>query len=141
MVWASSPSKDDLVLDVLGDAKTGGYITADVDMLAFGKRVADPGVFDDPEMGTITPGEIDTVHDLNAAFLRHGYKGGFIVQHGAEARYTLSDGVDFPVTSYEPDGHVVTFSDEPALKKYYRVMMARGFMLTVNPNWKWPARP
>ncbi len=139
VVWVPEARKDDLVLEVLGDAKSGRFITADVDMLAFGKPAGATEVINDSEMGTITPSEIDSVLELNSAFLRHGYKGGAIVQHGAEARFTLSDGVDFPVTSYEPGGKVVVLHDERALRKYYRMMTRQGFVLTVNPNWKWKA--
>jgi hypothetical protein len=143
-VWTHELKAGDEILEVLGERKTRGYITADVDMLAFGRKTgASNETLDDPEEGTITRGEMETVDALNKAFLRHGYTGGKIVQHGAEDRYKLSDGVDYPVTAFEPGGERVVIAEshgkdhDRALRRYFKHQLRRGYELVVNPNWHW----
>ncbi|MBI3542865.1 MAG: hypothetical protein HY075_06290 [Deltaproteobacteria bacterium] len=142
-LWTSDVKAGDEVIEVLGDPKTGGYITADVDMLAFGKHGPAGEMLSDPDQGDITTGEVETAADLNEAFRRHGYMGGRIVQHGAEDRFRLSDGVDYPVTAFEPDGKMIVIQESPGkdkdrdLRRYFRAQKRKGFELYVNPNWHW----
>lgn len=106
---------------VLGDPETGKMLTADYDMLNFGKKGEHAAPSYSGETGFITPGQQDAIGDLNATIqgrdpgfdpTSHGgkpYEGGNVVHHGGEENFFKSPGIDGDaITAFEPNGNVIS---------------------------------
>ena len=122
----------------------GKPLTADYDLLAIGGRDPPSGFQNHADMGQITGKQIDTVNDINTAVKKKsGYDGGNVVHHGPENQFGGSPGVDYPITSFQPDGQVVNIPKGPDgdpdryLKDYFHEMRQKGYQLDPNPKWGW----
>jgi len=133
------PDKPPEEVRVLGirDPVTGEekIITADYDMLNFGKRGKHQQPGFNSDTGFITKQQQEAVADLNAAvqnklddfdITKHGgkpYEGGNVVHHGGEENFFKSPGIEGePVTVFEPNGNIITIPscDIECMKEWCR---------------------
>lgn len=134
---------------VLADRHSGLALTADYDILAFGPPRKPPfegsKVQSDPEMGYVTPWQIELIRKMNNEVrLRGNYAGGNVSHHGPETQFVFSEGADYPNVAFEADGDIVVIREGPAgrkdlnLKTYFHRMRSLGFQLTPNRHtWTW----
>ncbi len=134
-------------LEVLTDTTKNEYMTADYDFLAIGtKKESGPAELH-PEMGSVTPLQKRLIVYLNAVVQdKGGYTGGNVVWHGPENQFSLSPGVDYPNTAFEPDGDIITIDEGPPgkthmyAKRYFRKKIEDGWNLAANPRWNWEGK-
>lgn len=106
---------------VLGDPETGRVLTADYDLLNFGKKGEHAAPSYSADTGFITAEQQEAIGDLNATIqgrdpgfdpAAHGgkpYEGGNVVHHGGEENFFKSPGIDGEaITAFEPNGNVIS---------------------------------
>ncbi|NJO18414.1 MAG: hypothetical protein HC877_22575 [Thioploca sp.] len=127
-------------IEVLADPHTGRPITADYDLLAMGSQGSKGEMFFDPDMGSITFGQKETILELNQAVQKKGYEGGTIVHHGPESQNPNTPGPDClpkaPCTAYTPDGQIITLTNDQ-LKDFFRIWQEKGYNLEPHKKWGW----
>lgn len=126
-------------LQVLGDPASGQPIAADYDLFAIAarsdkvKKNKDEYKFD-VHMGVITDRQKGSLMDVNAAVMGAGHKGGRVAHHGTETQNPYTE-LDFPLTSFEPDGSVVSVKSQVELVDYFNRMVQAGYDLSPNDKW------
>jgi hypothetical protein len=82
----------------------------------------------------------------NEIRLRGNYAGGNVSHHGPETQFVFSEGADYPISVFEPDGDIWIIEEGPEtrqdihLKTYFHLMRAQGWHLEPNPHtWSWGA--
>lgn len=141
--WTEVLEEGDQPLELMANPYRHRYLTADIDFLAFGIFATEGPIFHDNEFGVVTERELETIMALNTECAKNGYSGGRIVQHGAEDRFDHSEGVDYPVTIFEPDGTMMVIEEDCGiikdqfLRRYFQTKSLEGYTLEVNPSWDW----
>lgn len=116
-------------------------ITADYDLLAVGVKGDIEPVRSDPEMGNISEGGEERLKELNAKL---GRTDSPVFHHGAANEAPFDPGINYPVTSFEPSGNIVSIPKGPKggdpdeeLKKYFDKITDEGFNVKPHPDWNW----
>ena len=132
---------------VLADRNSGRPLTADYDMLAFATRFQPQAPLSDPEMGGIRPYQVELIRKINNEVrVRANYIGGDVTHHGPEVLFDKSPGADYPITAFEPSGHIVSIREGRVrrsdywLKRYFHHLKTRGWVIEPNQAaWRWGA--
>jgi len=133
-------------MEVLADRFSSTPVTADYDLLAFGIRGLAATPAWDSEMGGITAVQKECIRQMNYAVrLRAHFLQGNVSHHGPEVQYPGSEGVDFPITLFSPEGNIYTAAEGPKgqkdreIKHWFHVIRKFGFTIDPNPVWEWGA--
>ncbi|MEQ9463166.1 MAG: anthrax toxin-like adenylyl cyclase domain-containing protein [Haliea sp.] len=117
--------------------QAGNPITADYDLFAVGSRKPKSKLIEnDPEMGTISEREVETMEALNKAVQKTGYKGGKVVHHGPANRFAdFFEAADFPITVILPNGEIINLYSANEVLILYQRMARSGFNIDSMPGW------
>lgn len=85
------------------------------------------------EAGNISPFSRTVIRRVNANIAGEGYRGGDLVQHGAENANPFSDGQDFPLLFFFPRGDRIMIHENDGLTKIIAEMASRGYATNMNP--------
>jgi hypothetical protein len=131
-------------LEVLADRFSGVPVTADYDLLAFGIQGPAMASAWDDEMGGITAKQKQCIRALNYAVrLRAHFLRGNVSHHGPEVQYPGSEGVDFPITLFSPEGNIYSAAEgrpgqkDSEIKMWFHRIRKLGYTINPNPVWDW----
>jgi hypothetical protein len=104
-----SPASAPTEVRVLGDPESGRVLTADYDLLNFGKKGEHSAPSYSNDTGFISPEQQEALQELNEAIRGRGYEGGNVVHHGAEENFFKSPGIEGEaITAFEPNGNIIS---------------------------------
>jgi hypothetical protein len=97
-------------------------------------KLADTG--EDKHLGNITP-RIRSIRDqLNASFLRRGYRGGNMVHHSDEAGRPFVGDIDLPVFAVVPgQSRAYALETVPDVREFISSVLDRQYAPVFSPGW------
>lgn len=89
----------------------------------------------DIDLGRISTFINETKFLINEAARECGYKGGDVVQHGAEVDNLSVPNLDFPITVFTPAGRILSCKNKESLQVLFREMKELGYAVYINRVW------